>query len=291
MTLINSILLLLPGALQAWLIAIFRRKRLEKEFPFFYAYNVIAVAALFLRFLAQPSYQLYFATYWITEAAYAVLGLLATFELFPHVFRTFSRVRRFWVVVWIVVLLMIALAALHAIFKGAVQAGPVVATIASLEIAAGYVQAGVFLVMVAMSAFYWMPLRRYAFGIAFGFGLLAADRLAAALLRSEFGTRFKFLFTNMPPVIYVIAVVIWLVTFSRPEPPDPFGQIQSPLSPEQMIERIRRITKALKGERDDINLLDSISSPASGTGESSFHAAARDAAPDDHRSPEIPAQD
>lgn len=282
MTLTYSILLLLPAALQAWLIVILRRKRLEEEFPFFCVYNVIAVAALFLRFVAQPSYRLYFLTYWVTAAAHELFSLLATFELFPHVFKTFSRVRQFWIVVWIVVLLMIALAALHAVFKGTVQAGPVVATIAGLEIAVGYVQAGVFLVMVAMSAFYWMPLRRYAFGIAFGFGLLAAGSLAATLLRSEFGTRFKLLATYVPPVIYVIAVVIWLITFSRPEPPDPFEQIRSPLSPEQVIERVKRLAKTLKGERDDINLLASASSPAAGTPESSSQAAARDSAPDDH---------
>lgn len=282
MTLTNSILLLLPAVLQGWLVAILRRRRLEQDFPFFYTYNVIAVAALFMRFLAQPSYRIYFVTYWVTAATHAVFSLLATFELFPHVFRTFSRVRRFWVVVWIVVLLMIALAALHAIFKGTVQAGPVVATIAGLEIAVGYVQAGLFLVMLAMSAFYWMPLRRYAFGIAFGFGLLAAGGLAAALLRSEFGTRFKFLSMNMPPVIYVIAVVVWLVTFSKPEPPDPFEQVQSPLSPEQVIERIRRMTKALKGERDDINLLASASSTALDPPEPSSQAPARDSTPDGH---------
>lgn len=282
MTLTYSILLLLPAALQVWLIATFRQKRLEKDFPFFYTYSAIAVVGSFLRFVAQPSYRIYFVTYWVTAAAYAIFSLLATFELFPRVFRTFSRVKQFWIVVWIVVLLMIALAALHAVFKGTVQAGPVVATIAGLEIAVGYVQAGVFLIMVAMSAFYWMPLRRYAFGIAFGFGLLAAGSLAATLLRSEFGTRFKLLVTYVPPVVYVIAVVIWLVTFSRPEPPDPFEQIRSPLSPEQVIERVKRLAKTLKGERDDINLLASASSPAAGTPESSSQAAARDSAPDDH---------
>lgn len=275
MTLANSILLLVPAALQGWLLVVLKNRRLQQSFPFFYAYNVFSVVALVVRFTAQPSYRTYFIAYWTTEAAYAVFGLLATFELFPHVFKIFTRVRQFRLLIFAAVLLMITLSILHAIFKPAIQAGTVVATIVALEISVRYVQAGIFVLIVAMAAFYALPLRRYALGIVSGFGLVAAGRLAAMLLRSEYGTRFNFLFTNMPPVIYVIAVVIWLITFLRPEPPDPLEQIKSPLSPEQVIERIRKLTKALKGERHDFSLLASRSGRTASSSVPSFQSSAR----------------
>lgn len=237
------------------MLKILHARKLRQEFPLFFLYNGFAVVALILRFSAQPIYRFYFVVYWLTEAVLAVLGLLATLELFPHVFKAFSQVRQFRLVMLASVLLMAGVAIAHAIFKPPIQAGRLIAAIYSLEIAVRYVQAGIFVLFIVMAVFYAVQLRRYAFGIAFGFGLLAAGRLAAALLRSEFGTRFKFLFIYMPAVIYIIAVLVWLITFLKPEPPDPFEQIKSPLSPQEIIERIRRLTRALKGQRDDINLL------------------------------------
>ena len=255
MTFASSILLLVPAGLQSWLAVILWQRGLHRVFRFFFSYTVFAVAALVLRFVVQASYHAYFISYWITEAGYAILGLLAILELFPHVFKAYSLARGFRLVVWAAVLLMIVLSALKAIFKPPIQAGLVIAVIYSLEIGVQYVEIGVFAILVVLATFYSIRLRRYAFGIAFGFGLLAAASLAAALLRSDFGTRFKFLFTYMPGVVYIIAVLIWLLTFLRPEPPDPMDELKSPLRPDEVIERVRRLSKELKGRRDDINLL------------------------------------
>lgn len=255
MSLTTSILLLVPAALQAWLVAALVRRRLQRSYRFFFAYTVFSLVSLVLRFAMQWRYLPYFFTYWITEAGYAILGLLAILEVFPHVFKAFTLVRSFRLVIWAVVFLMVAISAVHAVINPPIQAGVLVATIYSLEIAVRYVQGGIFGLFVVMVAFYAMPLRRYAFGIVFGFGLVAASRLAAALLRSEFGTRFKFMFTFMPGVVYVFAVLIWLFTFLGQEPPDPAEGIKSPLSPEEVIKRTRRLTRILKGQRHDTNLL------------------------------------
>lgn len=255
MSLTTSILVLVPAALQAWLAVILVRRRLQRSYRFFFAYTAFSVAAPLLEFALQGNYRSYFIAYWATEAGYAVLGLLAILETFPHVFKAFTLVRSFRLVVWAVALIMISVSIAHAVLNPPIQAGVLVATIYSLEIAVRYVQGGIFGLFVVMVAFYAMPLRRYAFGIVFGFGLVATSQLAAALLRSEFGTRFKFMFTFMPGVVYVFAVLIWLFTFLGQEPPDPAEGIKSPLSPEEVIERTRRLTRILKGRRDDTNLL------------------------------------
>lgn len=257
-------LLLVPAVLQGWLaISLFRRK-LHMSFRFFFFYTTFASVASLAKFAVQPSYRLYFVTYWATEAAYSILSLFAILEIFPFVFKSFSRAKGFRVVVGAVIFIMVALSAIHAIFDPPIQAGPLIVAIYSLEIGVRYVQGGVFILFVVMSVFYRVPLRRYPFGVAFGFGLLAASRLAAALLRSEFGTRFKFLFTYMPGVVYVLAVLIWLLTFLKPEPPDPLDEVKSPLRPEEVIRRLRDASATLKGRRDDINLLASIHRHLSG---------------------------
>lgn len=255
MRLLGISLLLIPAALQVWLAIMLVRRDQRGRFRFFFWYTTTSVVALCLRFAVQTNYTAYFYTYWITEIFYAVLGLMAVLELFPVVFRAFSRLKQFQLIIWIVAVLMVLLAALHAIFIGTAQAGPLTAIVAPLDIGVRYVQAGVFILFVLMAVFYRVPFRRYPFGVAFGFGLMAGSRLAALLLRSEFGTRFKFLFTYMPGVVYVVAVLIWLLTFLKPEPPDPLDEVKSPLRPEEVIRRLRDASGTLKGRRDDINLL------------------------------------
>src|SRR5215510_4623069 len=250
-----STMLLLPAALQAWLAVILIRRGLHRSFRFFFFYTAVAVAALLLRFAVQGNYSAYFYTYWVSEVFYAVLGLLAILEVFPQVFKSFILASRFRLVIWIAIVIMILLAVVHAIFMPMIQGGRLTRVIYPLEIGVQYVQVGVFVVLVGLAGFFRIALRRYAFGIVFGFGLLAAASLSAALLRSDFGTRFKFLFTFMPGVVYIIAVLIWLLTFLRPEPPDPTDELKSPMRPEEIIERVRRLSRILKGRRDDINLL------------------------------------
>lgn len=255
MTLTTSISLLVPAALQAWLAVILVRRKLQRSFRFFFAYTVFSVAAGLAEFAAQGNYTSYFYTYWVAQAGYAVLGLLAILETFPHVFKAFSLVRSFRLVILAVAGLMVLLAVSHAVFISTAQAGPLTAVIYPLEIGVRYVQCGIFILFVAMAVFYGFPWPRYPFGIVFGFGLVATSQLAAALLRSEFGTRFKFMFTFMPGVVYVFAVLVWLLTFLGEEPPDPAEGIRSPLSPEEVIKRTRKLSSILKGRRDDNNLL------------------------------------
>jgi hypothetical protein len=138
---------------------------------------------------------------------------------------------------------------MQAIFSPPLQAPFTIAMIYSFGIGARYIQSGILVAFIILSIVYRIRPRRYALGIIFGFWLVTLAYLIGGIVRSEFGIRFKFLFTYMPPVIYVIAVVIWLITFSKPEPPDPFEQVKSPLGPEQMIERIRRMTRTIKGPR------------------------------------------
>jgi len=249
MTLRSSILLLVPAALQVWLTVILVQKRLHGAFRFFFGYTVFAIAASLLQFSVHRNYRIYFVSYWISELVYALLSMLAMFELFPLVFKAFTWIWQFWLAVWIVIAVMVVISVLHAIFVPAVQAGPLISAIASLLIGVRYVEAGILLAFILLAEFFRTRPRRYALGVLFGFGVVVLGNLVAGMLRSEFGTRFKFLFTFMPPVVYVIAVVIWLLTFIKREPPDPFERVRSPLRPAEVIEKVRRLTRGIKGQQ------------------------------------------
>lgn len=246
-TLIASILLVLPALLQAWLAVILGRKRLYRIFPFFFSYTAFAVLTLFLKLVIQTNYKTYFYVYWTTEAVFAPLGLFAALEIFPYLFRGFHRMPQFRLALWTVAGLMLLLSIFHSMFASNVSGDRPVAVIVAVEIGVRYLQGSIFVFFVIMASFHDIRWRRYAFGIVFGFGLLAASRLTAVLLRSEFGMRFKFVFEWMPGVVYILAVLVWLFTFLKPETPDPTDSIGSPLSPEEVVARVKNLSKELRG--------------------------------------------
>jgi hypothetical protein len=235
-----------PLVLQSWLAVILVRRGVRRNFPWFFAYTMFAILTEFTRFLVLNHPWAYYYTYWATETLYAVLGFLAIFEVFRYVFREFYVLPGFRLLIPVVAALTLGLSVSMAIYSPPIQAPPVLAAIFVAEIAVRCLQAGIFCLLGVLVKFYAVRGRKYALAIAAGFGVLALGTLAAFLLRSEFGTKFAHVLQFVSPVAYIIAVVIWLLVFRRPEPPDPVAGLRSPLTPEQTIELLRRTTKQLK---------------------------------------------
>lgn len=247
MSFMGSTLLLVPAVLQAWLVVILLRRGLHREFFFFFTYALFDCVASVVRFVALSGDVAYFYAYWTTEALYSILGLLAILQVFPHVLKSFSQATIFRIAMWTVVLLMIAVSAGHAVLHPPSQAAGLVGVIYSLELGVEYVQAGIFVLFIVAVGLYRVAWRKYPFGIVFGFGLSASSDLAALLLRSEFGMRYKFLFTWAPGMVYILAVLVWLFAFLKPEPPDPTEGMRSTLPPEEVIAGVKQLSKTLKG--------------------------------------------
>jgi hypothetical protein len=120
------------------------------------------------------------------------------------------------------------------------------ATLISLEIAVGFLQFGLFGLFIILVRFFHMRWRQHAFGIVLGFGTAAAGTLVVFLLRSEFGTKLDPVVRITPPIAYIIAVLVWLWTFLKAEPPHPLQGWAPALTPEQMASEFRRYTKVVK---------------------------------------------
>ncbi len=190
----------------------------------------------------------YSYVYWVAEALYAALGFVAIYEVFRQVFWHFYLM--WW---WFKFLLpvaglfMLTLSIIEGILFPPVQAPPLLATIFVAEMAVRCLQGGIFCLFILLIWFHSMPWQKYAFGIALGFAASGLVIFVTYLVRSKFGTRFVPVIKFVPPVGYIIAVGIWLASFVRPEPPDPFGGQVSPLRPEQVVELLERLTKQVKG--------------------------------------------
>src|SRR5229473_1386519 len=70
-----------PLYLLTLLLWVLLRRRAYKVSPWFFAYAAFGVAASVARFVTHSYPRPYYATYWITEAIFCVLGVLAMCEV------------------------------------------------------------------------------------------------------------------------------------------------------------------------------------------------------------------
>ena len=240
---------LFPPVLQTWLTLLLVRRRAYKRFPFFFAYTVFAVVAELCKFAVAQYAQHpmeYFYFYWGAEAIYAVLGFLAIHEVFRRVFENFKSLPWFKFLLPVVGLGMLAISMLLSIVHRAVETAPLLEAIYSLQIAVRCLQIGVFFLIFLLARAFELDYRQYAFGIAAGFGITAVGILLGTLVRTGLGLKFLMFFKYVPSVAYCIAVTVWLASFVRAEPDDPFRDFRHLFTPELFAEQLRRYKQEVR---------------------------------------------
>lgn len=241
------VLALASTGMQACLGLILLRRSLFQRFPVFVVYTFFAVISALLGLAVRNNSSLYSVFFWTTETIYSVLVFFSLQEIFRLAFRNFYNMRWFRLIFPGIGVLMIVIALLRAVFYPLEGATWRATLVISLEIAVGFLQMGIFCVFVLLVRFFRTYGQQYAFGIALGFGIEAAGSLVVFLLRSEFGTKFNPIVRITPPIAYIIAVAVWLVTFLKKEPLQPSKNWDSTLTPEEMVYELKRHTKAVKG--------------------------------------------
>ena len=213
------IVTLIPLILLCRLAIILSTSGQWRRFPLFTLYTFYAVADLIhLLVRLLHGMQIRATPLWlVTEAIFAFIGLLATYEAFAVVFEPFYNV------VWLrrtlpIILTAIGLLAMtKVIYNPPRDADRLGIIILNGEIVVRYLQAAIFTAFFIMARLLRIqPMKRGA-AVLDGFGLIAVGILVASMLRSEFGTSINFLFQYLPSVTYIVAVVIWLAGFSAPE--------------------------------------------------------------------------
>lgn len=238
---------LIGTALQVFLCLLLFIRGAYRQFRFFSLCTALSVASAVAFIAVREHFSLYLGVYWINEGISVVLTFLALQESFYLVFRNFSTISWFKLLFPSIGILMLLIAILRAAFHPVSQAGLLASTLISLEIGVGFLQFGIFCLFILLVRFFHMRWRQHAFGVILGFGIAAGGTLVVLLLRSEFGTKLNPVVRITPPIAYIIAVVVWLATFLRPEPLQPAQDRVPAFTPEQMASDLRRYTQAVKG--------------------------------------------
>src|SRR5258708_8844951 len=120
-------------ALAAALIAVLGWRRTYRQYPLFFVYVVSSLLIAILRFSVRGDYRLFFKVYWSTEAIYALVALLALYEVFRRLFQSFFPIYRwFWALFTSFLAIFRAIAAMIAILLRPFQAFPFVGLLRSM---------------------------------------------------------------------------------------------------------------------------------------------------------------
>jgi hypothetical protein len=223
------------------------RRKLHREFPFFFAYLILSVIVPLIRLSVSGDYMTFFKVVWATEAIYAVLALLALYEVFHEVFLPFYMLWWWFRLVFPGAAVLIAFISIrNAILHPALQAPRVLQVVFGSAKAVNYLEAvlfGLFFALVLLLGVRW---KSYPFGIVEGFGISALGALMAYGLRSEFGTKYDTFAKYAPPVAYVVGVLVWLDTFLRQPDPEVVHAWRDRVTPEQLLAEARGYIRVLK---------------------------------------------
>ncbi len=234
----------IPSALLICLLGLLIHRRIQAMLPCFFAYVVFAVAADAARFVARGHPHPYYATYWVTEAIYDLLGILVMYEVICAVLGNLIRGWSLRLVFLAIVLASVGLSLTRA-HQSPTQFGSGFGFyIVVGEIAVRFVEVFIFAGLVTLVPLLGIRWRQYSFGVATGFGLYATVALLATTKFSDFGTKFRILWGLTSLVAYSLAVLIWIWFFSAPQKAETPGSSSSAPSPgvlKEYKDALRRI--------------------------------------------------
>ena len=245
----SNLLLLATPVLQSVLAILMVWRGTYRRFPFFFVYTLFAIVAEITKFVIyDPNKNTWphFWIFWGSEAIYAVLGFLAIYEVFRYVFESFHHLAWFKFLLPITGAIMLGIAVLIPLVHRAVDTDSFLEVIFALQVAVRCLQLGVFFLIFLLARIFDLDYRQYAFGIAAGFGIAVIGILLGTLVRTGLGLKFLIYFKYVPYVAYCIAVTVWLASFLRAEPDDPFRDFRHLFTPELFAEQLRRYKQEVR---------------------------------------------
>jgi hypothetical protein len=211
-----NIVLSLQFIVTVALLVFLVKRKAHRLFPLFFCYVAYAIAETSVQWATYSNPRLYFKVYWITEAIDIILAVAATCESFISTFRGFFALRWFRFVLPMLAIIVAIYATWKAWVHPPVLNSPLAALVIGLEIALRYYIAGIFLIYVASRAMWKVSNFRFQYNIVLGYFLASAGMLVAALLRSEFGTKYRLTISWAQPVGYSFALLVWFLSSLTP---------------------------------------------------------------------------
>src|SRR5215831_8605811 len=184
-----AILSLTPAAVLLVLLVLFIRHRLYRDFPFFFAYISFALLSFALRWSVRNAPLSYFLVYWVTEAIYGILALLALNEVFKHLFELDYR-EHWWFRLWLPTTAFVIAVVFLVLPIGRITPYWSTNIVFSFDLGMHCLEVLILMLFVFLDKILVAAYDQYDFGIVRGFGVSASVTILADLMRSHFGSAY-----------------------------------------------------------------------------------------------------
>ncbi len=210
---------IVPVVLQLLMAAAMVRRRLVRQFTFFFSYCVYAPARDVILFFLQSRPNPYSWVYWVGEGVSIVLQLLILWEVIWYLIRPYPKMQAFLTKIFKAVVVLSVVFALWLFGLEASSAeNRLMEMILLAERSARIIQV---IMLIATTVFIWrlgLTWKHYASGIILGSGL-AGFQLVPIELRASLHVISNKTFIWLMPAVYDFAVIVWAVYFLPSQKP------------------------------------------------------------------------
>ncbi len=215
-----DLILLVPTRLLVVAVAVVMvRRRLHREYPFFFASLVLLTVRTIGLYAAHRLGELaYFLSYYVADAIAIPVYLAVIHELFTHLFQPYEAIRDLGSKVFRVALFALLVFALIAAATAHVgDKYPILAGIMALERTFALLRTGLILTLFLLAWYLGLAWKHPAFGIAVGSGVASMGSLISYVLRAHIGQSADVLDYGARGAA-LCAACIWAAYVFRPEP-------------------------------------------------------------------------
>jgi len=192
-------------------VAMYRR-RLHREFPYFFNYAILQVLIFCLEFPLRHSPTAYYYVSWVNTAVSIAVSFAVLLEIFKDAFRPYEALRELSVILFrwcaIVVLLVAAMWAVTSWKANDIDS--VSNAIYLVGRCVRMMQCGVVFFLLLFSEYLLISRRNFVFGISIGFGFFAAVNM---LIFTALGRHTVLSTQNLSRInslAWVVSMLIWL---------------------------------------------------------------------------------
>jgi len=213
-----------PHVLLAVAAAVIWRRRLDREFPCFFAFVLYEIAEFFLLFSLRLAHSVTAEQYAYIFSATLLVSIALRLGVIDEVSKDLFRESEFLKVsarrfLQGVAVFLLGIGFLLAVYAPGNNSAKWHAGVFVVNRGAAIVQCGLLLCLLLFSRFMGLSWRRPAFGIALGLGILTSIDLAASALRAEFASEAMREYLNLLITgASLVCVSLWLGYLLAPEP-------------------------------------------------------------------------
>ena len=193
------------------------RRRLNREFPYFFNYVIFQVLSFLIEFPLR-NWVNYYYIYWTVQALSVVVSFAVLLEIFRDAFRPYEALRDLSVILFrwcaLVVLLLAGMWVITS-WRGN-QIDNITNAIYLVDRSVRLMQCGLVLFMLLFSEYLGISRRNVLFGIAVGFGFFAAVNMLVMTALSHQSFLTKSSLSRISAGAYTASMLIWFAYTAFP---------------------------------------------------------------------------